>query len=91
MELEKQAESPQIARPCKTCIHRKNNRCEDALIKGFEKDVWTWDFMLSVPGWRVSDAMRHPAKLCGPEKALWQPIPVKLTFWQRIKSCLNNL
>ena len=44
--------------------------CHEPLVNGFDKPRAAWDC-----GVKEGFESILPAKLCGPEKALWQPIP----------------
>lgn len=75
-ELQRQAQSPEMTMPCKTCRWSKYSEtdhpyCEQPLVKGFSTND-----KRAVDGvWLGTDAT-----LCGPEKALWEP---RLIWWQR--------
>ena len=89
-ELERQAHKPEMRFPCKTCRFKKSTKCNEPLVKGFKDEVCNWDLLKTVPNCQPEWLSLQPAYLCGPEKALWAPIPVKLTFWQRVMQWLHN-
>jgi len=63
-QMEADAERPERVWPCATCRHSHGVRCRQPLIQGFDrKDKPSWDF----------DKHHTDVKLCGPEKALWEP------------------
>ena len=74
-ELEQQAASPLIQRPCSTCRWLSGtHRCVQPLIKGFDADTPTnIDWQLE-HGHFPSHVYTVTA-LCGSEKALWEPVP----------------
>jgi hypothetical protein len=70
-EMQREAAKPERQFPCYTCVHGGGTRCRNPLIIGVErKSVAVWD-------------QTHPldARLCGPEKALWEP---QQSWWQRL-------
>ena len=70
-EMEREAAMPERQFPCSTCTYGGGTRCRNPLIIGIErKSVAVWD-------------QTHPleARLCGPEKALWEP---RRPWWQRL-------
>lgn len=81
-EMEAEAASPAVRFPCKTCKWREK---------------YTWDYcaqplIMGIKGKPVSlmgdfEGSRTTA-LCGPEKALWEPIP---TRWQRFTEWLAKV
>lgn len=83
-EKERRDNDPLIQRPCKTCRWSIKTRCKEPLVKGF--DNYTppnvdWQLKLGTlsNNWPT-------VKLCGLEKALWQPVPKPLTRWQKFMS-----
>lgn len=69
-EAERRKADPLLNFPCSTCDHGDGAWCNNALVKGFKDrafnhDVYNGDY----------------AKLCGPEKALWEPKQFRLIEW----------
>lgn len=94
-ELERQAVSPRIAKPCASCRHvgrRFTHMCRQPLIKGFEsKDQANVDFQTEDLGISEGEPLSSNwpnVALCGHEKALWEPIP---TRWQRFVEWLHRV
>ena len=84
-ELEAEAQKPWRLRPCSTCRYGSGRgstqKCREPLVVGFAEKGFRW-------AWDCNDFSGHESKLCGPEKALWQP---KLTLWQRIINFLTGV
>ena len=89
-ELQREAEAPARQRPCKTCRfystrgddgyrwgegYPEYHTCTEPLVQGFGE-------------WGVE--VRKKPMPCGPEKALWQPIPHKPTLCERILAFLTG-
>jgi hypothetical protein len=95
MEVEgaRRKADPMLLYPCTTCRHRDQHydwECRNRLVIGFDDKA--------VPGvdWQVSkdhfpSANWPTTQLCGLEKALWEPVPPKLTRWQRFIAWLEEL
>lgn len=72
----KRLEDPAVQFPCETCRWREGvTLCSNALVKGFETHTSNFDFLGNA-------AMR----LCGPEKALWEPVPERRTISDMLSS-----
>lgn len=80
MELEREAQKPERLYPCSSCrwheIPGKYDRCYNPLVAGFEIGSYTF-----------TDST-NAKRLCGPEKALWEP---KLTRWQRFMEWMHRV
>lgn len=81
-------QDPSMQRTCKSCrwcedggLGKRHLKCREPLVIGFYKHGWTWAY-------DCNDITVDLAKLCGPEKALWQPKP---TLWQRIIEWIEGL
>lgn len=79
-QMVQDAARPEHQFPCSTCAHGGGTRCRQPLIVGIERrSVSVWD-----------GSKPAGARLCGPEKALWQP---RKPVWQRVVdwffSCLG--
>lgn len=93
-ELEAQAKERQEVPPspypcaqCKWSSGHDNWLCENPLVKGFENRATAVDWDLS----KGHSERIWDAKLCGREKALWEPNtppPVELTRWQHLLKAL---
>ncbi len=70
-ELEAEAASPPVQRPCSACRWRSDpiyRHCTHPLVKGFAPAQYCWD--------RAKEYSFGPfneVQLCGGEKALWAP------------------
>lgn len=87
-ELEREAQKPERVYPCVSCRwvrkasfgNGRYDRCEQPLVMGLKSEgPYAWDCM---------DGTHFNCALCGPEKALWEPIP---TFWQRFTEWLSRM
>ena len=79
-ELEREAQKPECLYPCVSCRWHKNpalyDRCYQPLVVGFDRDGYVFTHSI--------DAVR----LCGTEKALWEP---KQPYWQRFTEWLSRM
>lgn len=80
-EIEQEAEKPERLYPCKTCKFGSGSgthqKCHEPLIVGFKEDGYVW-------AWDCKDGSHLSARLCGPEKALWQPREQKKSLFKDI-------
>lgn len=82
-EMEAEANTPIRKFPCSTCKHRSIiTYCNSPLVTGLAgRGLPNVDWQMEIGSW---PDRRHPTvKLCGEEKALWEPEPApvsKLTF-----------
>lgn len=90
-ELEREAASPRQTRRCSQCRWQGKfykHHCHQPMIVGFEKpDHPHVDYQIDSFG-RLSLGNWPTTALCGPEKALWEPIP---TRWQRFTEWLSRM
>ena len=77
-EMEQEAARPERMYPCKTCRWESDfgTTCSQPLVMGMDA------LPIKNPPWTQNE--ESALRLCGPEKALWEPTPVRLTLWQRI-------
>lgn len=96
-EKERRDNDPRLRTPCASCrfatmtanAHLIDWYCHEPLVVGFGKEhhvgtAWRSSFPVQV--WKDTAGNRWDfPRLCGPEKALWQPKTPKLATWQRVK------
>lgn len=96
-EKERRDADRRITHPCTTCrfiTKGYSRKCVEPLVKGFGDGHTLKGFHLPAEQWvelwkdDEGDRWDFP-KLCGPEKALWQPIERK-TCWQRFLEWLGD-
>jgi hypothetical protein len=89
-EKERRDGDPRHIHPCATCRWAKGDYkpelCTEPLVKGFGEPHAFRQYAISAEEymrtWQDGEGrIWNFPKLCGPEKALWQPKP---TWWQRI-------
>lgn len=79
--MEVEAKKPSRKYPCVECRWNRGGeigKCHNPLVKQFRKPDWNYDRAERRRYVSITDS-----RLCGPEKALWQP---KLTLCERIIS-----
>lgn len=97
-DIEAQVASAAIQFPCSKCRFRHpiyDHRCTNALITGLDKVYQpNWDWRVGMghgyEGEPIPNSNGWYSALCGPEKALWEPHPPKLSWWQRLLNWLAN-
>lgn len=77
-EAERRRADPLLRFPCKTCRHKRHSKCNNALVNGFSDPDYNIDWDIEVLG--EPSSIHRAAKICGPEKALWEP---HLPLWRR--------
>lgn len=85
-EMQEIYNSPQMQFPCSTCRWSVGGwRCSQPLIKGFDsEDPPAVDWQLKQFWGRPNLSDNWPTvRLCGIEKALWEPVPPKLGLFGR--------
>lgn len=81
-ELEREAASPALMYPCKTCRYCDSfydHKCAHPMVKGLGPEAKpNVDWQVQKDMWPSNNW--PTVKLCGPEKALWEGKPKKLSF-----------